>query len=61
MMAAIGKTGMKYPRMKSRGFKGEMNSLVKKEELLSLAISIPRNIVIKVKPNTVSPGTMLTG
>jgi hypothetical protein len=61
MMIAMGNTGTKYPMMKSHGFKGEMNSLVKKEELLSLAMSSPRNMVIKVKPNMVSPGTMFTG
>jgi len=47
--------------MKSRGFKGDMNKRVRKDELLFLAISIPRVMVIKVSPNTVSPGTILTG
>jgi hypothetical protein len=61
MIAVIGITGIKYLRMKSRGFKGDMNKRVRKDELLFLAISIPRVMVIKVSPNTVSPGTILTG
>gem|GEM_PF-3495143 len=33
MIAVIGITGIKYLRMKSRGFKGDMNKRVRKDEL----------------------------
>jgi hypothetical protein len=56
-----GNIGIKYPNIKSLGFKGEIKSLFKNEELLSLAINNPRNIVINVNPNIVIPGTIFTG
>jgi hypothetical protein len=56
-----GNIGIKYPNIKSFGFKGEIKSLFKNEELLSLAINNPRNIVVNVNPNIVIPGTIFTG
>ena len=56
-----GNSGIKYPIIKSFGFSGEINSLVKNEELLSFAINNPRNIVINVNPNMVIPGTIFMG
>lgn len=56
-----GKSGRKYPMIKSFGFSGDIKSLVKKEELLSFAINNPINIVINVKPNMVIPGTIFIG
>ena len=53
-----GNIGIRYPNIKSFGFKGEIKSLVKNEELLSLAINNPRNIVVNVNPNIVIPGTI---
>ena len=56
-----GNRGIEYPIIKSFGFSGDIKSLVKKEELLSFAINSPRNIVVKVNPNMVIPGTIFTG
>lgn len=56
-----GKRGIEYPNIKSFGFRGEIKSLVKNEELLSFAIKSPRNIVVKVNPKIVMPGTMFPG
>ena len=56
-----GKRGMEYPIIKSLAFNGEIKSLVKNEELLSFAIKSPRNIVVKVNPKIVMPGTIFTG
>jgi len=47
--------------MKSFDLSGEIKSRVNNDVLLSFAINPPKNIVINVNPNIVTPGTMFTG